>query len=305
MSHAQAIERVVDLTDPARSVLFNMTTEEARALVASGDAEAVRRIDGDFALVATNGVHVLMARSIGRPLRYFIAKRKEGPALIAADRIDAIYGYLKEHGLADQFHPSYTRMVPAHHVTDVALVGCPDPNPTYTRFFDPRRNNLPADPDAIGRAYIGAVHDEVSKWLRLRATNGPVGVCFSGGVDSGAVFLVVYHAMLRLGMNPSRLKAFSLSVDGGGEDIEQARRFLEAVGLGLFLEPIEAPRSAVDWREAVRVIEDYKPLDVQSGAMALALCRGVRRAIPNGGSSSTATAATKTSRTTPSRRTPN
>ena len=146
MLHAQAIERVVDLTDPARNAIYNMSVEEARALVASGDAAAVRRIDGDFALVATSGVHVRMARSIGRPLRYFIAKRREGPALIAADRIDAIYGHLKGEGLADQFHPSYTRMVPAHHVTDVALVGCPDPNPTYTRFFDPRRNALPRRP---------------------------------------------------------------------------------------------------------------------------------------------------------------
>ena len=137
------------------------------------------------------------------------------------------------------------------------------------------------------------------------ATDGPIGVCFSGGVDSGSVFLVAYHAMLRLGMNPSRLKAFTLSVDGGGEDLAQARRFLDAVGLGLFLEPIEVARSAVDWRETVRVIEDYKPLDVQSAAMALALCRGIRRAIPHGVTSSTATAATKTSRTTPSRKIPN
>ncbi len=280
MSQAKAIERVVDLTDPTRNVIYNSTTEEARALVASGDAAAVRRIDGDFALVATSGVHVRMARSIGRPLRYFIAKRREGPALIAADRIDAIYGYLKAAGLADQFHPSYTRMVPAHHITDVALVGCPDPNPTYTRFFDPRRNALPPDLDAIGLAYIGAVSDEVAKWLRLRATDGPVGVCFSGGIDSGSVFLLVYHAMLRLGVNPARLKAFTLAVDGGGDDLAQARHFLEAVGLGLFLEPVEVPRSAVDWREAVRVIEDYKPLDVQSAAMALALCRGIRNRYP-------------------------
>ncbi len=152
------------------------------------------------------------------------------------------------------------------------------------------RNDLPADPDAIGRAYIGALSDEVGKWLRLRAAEGPIGVCFSGGVDSGSVFLVVYHAMLRLGMNPSRLKAFTLAVDGGGEDLTQSRRFLDAVGLGLFLEAIEVPSSAIDWRETVRVIEDYKPLDVQSGAMAagsvsrhpralsrLALPRGRRR----------------------------
>ena len=114
----------------------------------------------------------------------------------------------------------------------------------------------------------------------MRATDGPIGVCFSGGIDSGSVFLVVYHAMLRLGMNPSRLKAFTLAVDGGGEDVDQARRFLDAVGLGLFLEPIEAPNAAVDWREAVRVIEDYKPLDVQCAAMALALCRGIRARYP-------------------------
>ena len=281
MPQAQTIERVVDLTDPARNVIYNMTVDEARALVATGDAAAVRRIDGDFALVATNSVHVRMARSIGRPLRYFIAKRSEGPALIAADRIDAIYGHLQAEGLAGQFHPSYTRMVPAHHVTDVALVGCPDPNPTYTRFFDPRRNALPADLDAVGRAYIGALSDEIAKWLRRRAAYGPVGVCFSGGIDSGSVFLVAYHAMLRLGMNPSRLKAFTLAVDGGGDDLAQSRRFLDACGLGLFLEPVEVPRSAVDWREAVRVVEDYKPLDVECAAMALALCRGIRARYPD------------------------
>ena len=28
--HTRAIERVVDLTDPARNVLYNMTQEEAR-----------------------------------------------------------------------------------------------------------------------------------------------------------------------------------------------------------------------------------------------------------------------------------
>ncbi|HZU36400.1 MAG TPA: asparagine synthase-related protein, partial [Gemmataceae bacterium] len=235
MPTLKAIERVVDLTDPTGNVIFNMSVEEARSLVAAGDPQAVRRIDGHFALVATAGVHVRMARSIGRPLRYFIAKRSEGPALIAADRIDTIHRYLSDAGLADQFHPSYTRMVPAHYVTDVALVGCPDPNPTYTRYFDPRRNNLPADVEAIGQAYIGALANEIAKWLRFRASDGPIGVCFSGGIDSGSVFLVTYHVMRQLGMNPARLKAFTLTVDGGGADATQARRFLDALGLGLFL----------------------------------------------------------------------
>ena len=74
-------------------------------------------------------------------------------------RIDAIHHYLQSEGLADQFHPSYTRMAPAHYVTEVALLGCPDPNPTYRRFFAPLRGTLPADPQAIGEAYVGALYE--------------------------------------------------------------------------------------------------------------------------------------------------
>jgi len=35
----------------------------------------------------------------------------------------------------DQFHPSYTRMAPAHYITKIELLGCPDPNPVISRFF--------------------------------------------------------------------------------------------------------------------------------------------------------------------------
>src|SRR5262249_21377584 len=91
MSHYQAVDRVVDLLDPAKNILYDLTTEQARALLAEGGADAIRQIDGQFALVATRGQHVLLARSIGRPLRYFIAKRAAGPCLIAADRIDTIH----------------------------------------------------------------------------------------------------------------------------------------------------------------------------------------------------------------------
>ncbi len=280
MQHLRTIDRVIDLTDPGRNVLYNMTPDEARARVASGDAKAVGEIDGQFALMATSGVNVLLARSISRPLRFFIAKRAEGPCLVAADRIDTIHQWLRTQGLADQFHPSYTRMVPAHHLMNVALVGCPDPSPKLTRFFDPPRGGLPADVRAIGEAYIGALADEVSKWLSTEATTGPIGVAFSGGIDSGSVFVVTYHTMLRLGMNPSRLKAFTLSVDGAGEDLAQARSFLDSLSLGLFLEPIEVTASMIDWRRAVRVVEDYKPLDIQAAAMGLALGDGIRRRYP-------------------------
>lgn len=276
----RAIDRLIDLTDPGRNAIYNMPLSDARALLATGDPAAVGRIEGQYALVAASGQDVHLARSISRPLRFFVAKRAEGPCLVASDRIDAIAAWLAAEGLAGQFHPSYTRMVPAHHLTTVSLLGCPDPSPVHRRTFDPPRGTLPADIGAIGRAYVGALFDEVTQWLTKRAPDGPLGVCFSGGIDSGAVFLVAYHALRRLGQSPARLKAFTLAVDGGGADVAQARRFLDALGLGLFLEPVEVARSAIDWRRAVSAVEDYKPLDIEAAAMGLALGEGIRARYP-------------------------
>src|SRR5689334_25338497 len=122
------ISRVVDLLDPSLNTFTHLSLEEARARVLSGDATAVRAIDGSFALVASEGITVRMARSMDRPMRYFLAKRHEGPALYVADRIDTIHQALERDGLFGQFHPSYTRMVPAHYLVEIALVGCPDPD---------------------------------------------------------------------------------------------------------------------------------------------------------------------------------
>jgi asparagine synthase (glutamine-hydrolysing) len=277
---SQYVEKVVDLTDPAANCILNMSVEQARNRVGSGTAEAVRAIEGSFALVAREGKTVRLARSLDRPMRYFLAKRHEGPALIVADRIDAIYEQLKREGLADQFHPSYTRMVPAHYIVEIQLVGCPDPDPTYTRFFTPQRESLPTDLDEIGRRYIGALAHEIGQWLSQIPDREPIGVAFSGGIDSGSVFLLVYHQMRLLGMNPSRLKAFTLNL-GDGPDFLQAREFLSRLGLGLFLEPIEAELGMVDLAETLRVLEDYKPLDIECASMGLTLCRGIRARYPD------------------------
>lgn len=281
MTDHQPVRDLIDLTDSSNNLIFNMTREEARLRVASGRPDAVRAIEGHFALVGRQGTNVRMARTLAVPLRYFLAKQKDGPLLIVSHRIDGIATTLGEFGLSDQFHPSYTRMVPAHHVTEIALVGCPDPNPTHARYLSPRQASLPTDLDELGRLYVGALADEIAKWVRLLPDGEPIGACFSGGIDSGAAFLVTYHTLLRHGIGPSRLKAFTLDVDGDGQDLTQARSFLDALGLGLFLEPIEVPRDTIDFRETVRVVEDYKPLDVQAATMMLALCKGIRRRYPN------------------------
>ena len=197
-----------------------------------------------------------------------------------ADRIDTIHCWLKEEGLAGQFHPSYTRMVPAHHVVELELIGCPDPDPSYTRFFDPAPALSAGRISTISAAaYIGALAERSQEYLQSVPDDEPVGVCFSGGIDSGSVFLATYHVLRKLGMSPARLKAFVLDL-GDGPDVRQARAFLDALGLGLFLEPIEADAAALDVNETIRLIEDYKPLDIECAAMALALCRGIRARYP-------------------------
>ncbi len=277
----QYVERLVDLTDPKHNVLLNVDAETARQIMASGDVERLRAIDGQFALVHREGRTVRLARSIGRPLRYFLAKQVAGPCLVVAERMDEIRSFLNREGLGDQFHPSYTRMVPAHHLIEIELVGCPDPNPKVTRFFTPSHEKLPADLDKIGVAYIQALTLEIDRWLDCVEDNEPIGVMFSGGIDSGAVLLTVYDRLLKRGQSPSRLKAFTLSINEQGADAEQAQEFLKRLGLSMLLEVVEVDEQALDLVETIRVIEDYKPLDVQAALMGLTLCKAIRQRYPS------------------------
>ena len=278
---SQYIEKVVNLIEPESNHILNMSLQEAQDRLLQGPATSIRDIIGSFALVAQQGKTVRLARSLDRPMRYFLAKRHEGPALVIADRIDKIQNWLKAEGFGAQFHPSYTRMVPAHHVVQIQLVGCPDPDPLYERFFTPARNAFPADVQQLGRNYIGALAKEIELWLLGLPQTEPVGVCFSGGIDSGAVFLMTYHQMLKMGMNPSRLKAFTLAAEKNALDITQAREFLKALDLELFLEPVEIDPASLDPVEAVRVVEDYKTLDIEAATMTIALCRGIRERYPH------------------------
>jgi len=275
----QYVERVIDLTDADANQILNLSIEEASALLRDQTSDAMLRVAGSFALVAQSGKTVRLARSLDRPMRYFLAKRSEGPILIVASRIDTIHEWLEREGLGTQFHPSYTRMVPAHHVVEIQLIGCPDPDPVYTRFFTPTLGALPPDLDRIGELYISALAEEISKWLDRVPPHEPIGICFSGGIDSGSVFLTTYHLMRKRGMHLGRLKAFVLDL-GNGPDSAQARAFLGDLGLGLFLEAIETHAGRIDVEETIRIVEDYKPLDIESATMALTLCREIRSFYP-------------------------
>ncbi|HEX9485120.1 MAG TPA: asparagine synthase-related protein [Gemmatimonadaceae bacterium] len=274
------VARVINLIRPESQRLWNATHAEATRQLLAADANGLLGIQGSFALVAQQDERVILARSLDRPLRYFLAKAADGPVLIVADRIDEIASELSRHGWADQFHPSYTRMVPAHHITTLRLVGCPDPNPIHQRFFDPARGTLPADLDVIGRRYIEALYDELRRWLAAHDASAPIGVPFSGGIDSGAVLLCLSALLLNEGQSAARLKAFTLSIDGEGDDAHQAREFLSRTSLEMLGETIDVPSSALDPLRAVAVIEDYKPLDVECAAVNLGLLAAIRDRYP-------------------------
>ena len=249
------IERVIDLTDPNETELLNLSADDARHRMLSGSPDSIREFDGSFALIAKDGKSVKLARSLDRPLRYFLAKQIEGPALIVAHRIDSIRQWLEEQGFGDQFHPYYTRMVPAHYLVSIQLVGCPDPDPIYERFFNPVRNKYSTDLEPIGHDYIAALKSEVIKWIKRIPESEPIGCCFSGGIDSGAVFLATYSAMRELNYDLGRLKAFTLSF-GDGPDLEQCKNFLSQLNMDMFLEPMDANLEDIDVAETIQIVED-------------------------------------------------
>ena len=281
MSTSHYVSKVINLIPASSQRLWSIDVENASRRLLATDVGEVLAIDGSFALVAQDGERVLLARSLDRPMRYFLAKAVDGPVLIVAERIDQIAAELARRGWSAQFHPSYTRMVPAHHVTTLRLIGCPDPNPVHRRFFDPPRGTLPGDLDLIGRRYIEAVYDELRRWLAVQDSGAPVGVPFSGGIDSGAVLLCLHQALLDEGFSPARLKAFTLSVDGAGDDARQAREFLVRTGLEMLGETVDVASARLDPLRAVSVIEDYKPLDVECAAVNLQLLAGIRARYPD------------------------
>src|SRR5258708_5639747 len=128
------VERLVDLVGLQQSALSGASADTVRDAVRSADIATLEATDGHFAGVAREGQTVRLARTIGIPLRYFVAKMFHGPFLIVADRIDRLYDYCCEQKIGWQFDPLYTRMIPAHYLGEIAQVGSPDPNPRYHPF---------------------------------------------------------------------------------------------------------------------------------------------------------------------------
>jgi asparagine synthase (glutamine-hydrolysing) len=270
--------RLVDLSDPSADVLLNASREDLERALRSGDVDALSEIRGAFAGVAQEGVTIRLARTIARPLRYFVAKRATGPYLVVADRIDAIARYCAENGIPEQFHPSYTRMVPAHHVVELDQIGCPDPNPRYRRFFTPEAARGRADRGALGERYVAAIEESVSAMLSAIPAGAPIAVALSGGADSSLTAWAVLAAARAAG-RAGDVRLATLAV-GEAEDRRSAVAVATELGARDRWIAVDADASEVSLPEAVAAIEDYRPLDAQCAAAALVFARGLRRREP-------------------------
>lgn len=276
------VERLVDLTGPQISALSNTAAQDVFDAVSRGDVDALGALGGHFAATGRateNDQTVRMARTIGIPLRYFVAKMFHGPFLVVSDRIDHLFEWCQTQKIGWQFDPLYTRMVPAHYLVEIDQIGCPDPAPRYHRFFTPPIATGSTDIEEIGAGYLAATRDALAEWLATVPDGEPIGLAFSGGIDSTSVLLLARHVLAETGRDPNLLRAFTLDL-GGGKDATQAEAVVRELGLEAQWEVVRADGTSVDMEEAIRVIEDYHPLDVECAAVALRLLAGIRAKYP-------------------------
>src|SRR5690349_6454415 len=145
----EGVERLIDLTGFQASADVR-DRDGVLAAIHAGDVARLSNTGGHFAGTSRDGQTVRLARTIGVPLRYFVAKMYHGPFLVVADRIDRIFDWCQSQRIGWQFEPAYTRMIPAHYLVELDQVGCPDPMPRYRRFFEPEIATGPADVGTLG-----------------------------------------------------------------------------------------------------------------------------------------------------------
>jgi asparagine synthase (glutamine-hydrolysing) len=275
------VERLRTLSNAQHnSALTGVPMDAVAEAVRQADLSTLAASDGHFAAVARDGQTVRLARTLGIPLRYFVAKMFHGPFLIVAERMEQLFQWCQEQKIGWQFDPMYTRLIPAHTLVEIDQIGCPDPAPRYHRFFTPEIGQGSADIAEAGAHYIQATLEALKAWLATVPDSEPIGIAFSGGIDSTSVLVLARHALGEMGRDPDLVRAFTLDL-GGGKDAAQAEAVVRELGLTKQWEVIQIPAEKYDLEAAIRVIEDYHPLDVECAAAGLCLLDGIRERYPN------------------------
>src|SRR5690349_6446720 len=153
----EGVEQLIDLTGFQASADVR-DRDGVLAPIHAGDVARLSNTGGHVAGTSRDGQTVRLARTIGVPLRYFVAKTYHGPFLVVGDRIDRIFDWCQSQRIGWQFEPAYGRMIPAHYRVELGQVGCPDLMPRYRRFFEPEIATGPADVGTLGASYVRAAY---------------------------------------------------------------------------------------------------------------------------------------------------
>ncbi|MFY7952495.1 MAG: asparagine synthetase B family protein, partial [Armatimonadaceae bacterium] len=87
------IERLVDLTGVRHHGQPGVDPETLKEAIRTADLATLGATGGHFAGTARDGQTVRMARTVGQPLRYFVAKMFHGPFLVVAERMETLYDW--------------------------------------------------------------------------------------------------------------------------------------------------------------------------------------------------------------------
>ena len=277
----EGIDRTVDLIGVSSSGLSGAGEQDIVTAIRRCDTAALAATDGHFAAIARDGRTVRLARTIGIPLRYFVAKMYHGPFLVVSDRIDRIFDWCQSQRIGWQFDPVYTRMVPAHYVVELDQVGCPDPSPRISPVLrsahrpwlvGPRRSRRGLRPCRVnavrGVALTRASSTSRSGWRSRAGSTAPPRCCWRGTRARRSDVIPIpfvpsrsTSAAGRTRRRPSRPCARLASTSAGSGSTWR--------------------RSGATSKRRLRVIEDYHPLDVECAAAGLCLLRGIRERYPS------------------------
>src|SRR5881628_981821 len=96
------VERLVDLVGPRAVGLVGGELGALAEAVQAGNTPPLAATDGHFAAVGREGSTVRLARTIGLPLRYFVAKMYHGPFLVVSDRMDRMFAWCQQERIGWQ-----------------------------------------------------------------------------------------------------------------------------------------------------------------------------------------------------------
>ncbi len=166
----QYVERVVDLTDPDANQIYNLSLDEARNLLLDQSCEAVREIQGSFALLARSGKTVKMARS-PRPAHALFSRQAAGRPRPDRRRTASTRSSTgsSPKDWTGSFIPATRAWFRRTTWSSCSSSAAPIPIPSTPASSRPPIATLPADLDVIGRTYISALAEEISQWLQTHS----------------------------------------------------------------------------------------------------------------------------------------